>query len=65
MKSRDVLLIIIAIVLVLLSLPVWFITLMALIAGATWFIATGLVGLAMLAAAGFCAYLVYSSTAGG
>jgi hypothetical protein len=62
-KSRDTLLIIIAIVLVLLSLPIWFITLMALIAGATWFIATGLVGLAMLAAAGFCAYLVYSSTA--
>jgi hypothetical protein len=62
-KSRDLLLIIIAIVIVVLSLPVWFITLMALIAGATWFIATGLVGLAMLAAAGFCAYLVYSSTA--
>jgi hypothetical protein len=62
-KSRDLLLIIVAIVIVLLSLPVWFITLMALIAGATWFIATGLVGLAMLAAAGFCGYLVYSSTA--
>jgi len=62
-KSRDTLLIIIAVAIVLLSLPVWFITLMALIAGATWFIATGLVGLAMLAAAGFCAYLVYSSSA--
>ena len=63
MKSRDLLLTIIAVVIVLLSLPVWFITLMALIAGATWFIATGLIGLAMLAAAGFCAYLVYSSMA--
>jgi DNA-directed RNA polymerase subunit RPC12/RpoP len=62
-KSRDLFLTILAVVIVLLSLPVWFITLMALIAGASWFIATGLVGLAMLAAAGFCAYLVYSSTA--
>ena len=62
-KTRDTVLIIIAVVIVLLSLPVWFITLMALIAGATWFVATAVVGLAMLAAAGFCAYLVYSSTA--
>jgi hypothetical protein len=62
-KSRDTLLIIIAVVIVMLSLPVWFITLMALIAGATWFIATGLVGLVMLVAAGFCAYLVYASSA--
>jgi hypothetical protein len=60
-KSRDLLLII-AVIIIVLSLPVWFITLMALIAGATWFIATGLVGLVMLAAAGYCAYLVYSGT---
>ena len=63
MKTRDTLLIIVCVVIILLSLPVWFITLMALIAGATWFVATAVVGLAMLAAAGFCAYLVYASTA--
>ena len=63
MKARDTLLIIVSIVIVVLSLPVWFITLMALIAGATWFVATGIVGLAMLAVAGFCAYLVWSSSA--
>jgi hypothetical protein len=57
------LLIIASIAIILLSLPVWFITLMALIAGRSWSIATGIVGLAMLAAAGFCAYLVYSSMA--
>jgi hypothetical protein len=62
-KTRNTLLIIASIAIILLSLPVWFITLMALIAGRSWSIATGIVGLAMLAAAGFCAYLVYSSMA--
>jgi hypothetical protein len=62
-KSRDTYLIIISIAIILLSLPVWFITLMALIAGRVWFLATGAIGLAMLAAAGFCAYLVYSGMA--
>ena len=63
MKARDTLLIIVGIVIVLLSLPVWFITLMALIAGRSWSIATGIVGVFMLAAAMFCAYLVYASAA--
>ena len=56
-------LVIVSLAIILLSLPVWFITLMALIAGAGWFVATGLVGLVMWASAGFLLYLVYSSGA--
>ncbi|MCD1294825.1 hypothetical protein CUJ83_07410 [Methanocella sp. CWC-04] len=43
------------------SLPVWFITIMAVIAGRGWSVATGLVGLAMLGAAAFVGYMAYSA----
>ncbi len=49
------------IAIVLLSLPVWFITLMAVIAGRSWSLATGLAALAMLAAGGALLYIAYGS----
>ena len=46
---------------ILLSLPFWFITLMALIAGRAWSLATGLVGLVILLAG--LAFLYFAYTA--
>ncbi len=60
MNNRSTLLIAASVILVVVSLPIWFITLMALIAGRSWSIATGLVGLALLAAAAVPIYMVYS-----
>jgi hypothetical protein len=45
----------------LLSLPLWFVTLMALIAGRSWSLATGLVGLIMLGIGALLIYMAYSA----
>jgi hypothetical protein len=47
--------------LALASLPFWFITLMAVIAGRGWSIATGLVALVVLGLAAAAGYLAYAS----
>lgn len=44
-----------------LSLPVWFITLMALIAGRSWSLATGLVGLVMVGLGVALLYVAYGA----
>ena len=64
MKPGAILLILLGAALSLLSLPVWFITLMAIIAGRGWSLATGLVGLAMLGAGVALLYLAYTSLQG-
>ena len=46
---------------ILISLPVWFITLMALIAGRSWSLATGLMGLVMLGVGLAFLYWAYSA----
>ncbi len=61
MKSKAILLLVVGVAIILLSLPAWFITLMALIAGRAWSLATGIVGLAMLAAGAGALYLAYGS----
>jgi hypothetical protein len=61
MKFKAILYAIAGIAIILLSLPVWFITLMAVIAGRSWSLATGLAGLAMLAAGGALLYMAYGS----
>jgi hypothetical protein len=60
MNNRPIMLIAASAVLVVISLPVWFITIMALIAGRSWAVATGLVGIALLAAAAVPVYWVYA-----
>ena len=60
MNSRVKLLIIISVVLFVVSLPFWFITLMAVIAGRSWSIATGLIGLFILGMSGAALYMAYS-----
>jgi hypothetical protein len=45
----------------LLSLPLWFITLMALIAGRSWSLATGLVGVIMLGIGALLIYMAYTA----
>jgi hypothetical protein len=62
MKPRAILLMLLGAVFVLLSLPVWFITLMAVIAARAWSLATGLVGLVMLAAGAGLFYMAYQSS---
>jgi len=59
-NSRTTLLVIASIILILVSLPLWFITLMALIAGRAWSLATGLAGLALIAGAAVSGYWAYS-----
>lgn len=60
-KPRVIILIALSVAIALLSLPVWFITIMAVIAGRGWSIATGLAGLVMLGMAAFTGYLAYRS----
>jgi hypothetical protein len=64
MKTGAILLILLGAVAILLSLPVWFITLMAIIAGRGWSLATGLVGLVVLGAGIAFLYLAYKSLQG-
>jgi hypothetical protein len=64
MKPRAILLMLIGAAAILLSLPVWFITLMAIIAGRGWSLATGLVGLVVLGAGIAFLYLAYTSLQG-
>jgi hypothetical protein len=61
MNSKAVLPAIIGAGVILLSMPLWFITLMALIAGRSWSLATGLVGLIMLGAGAAFLYMAYSA----
>ncbi len=61
MKSKAVLFLVVGVAIILLSLPAWFITLMALIAGRAWSLATGIVGLALLAVGAGALYLAYGS----
>lgn len=60
MKSRVLIFSVVSAVVFLLSLPLWFITLMAIISGRTWSIATGIVGLVMLGISGAAGYMAYS-----
>lgn len=62
MNSKAVLPAIAGSVVILVSLFVLFITLMAVIAGRSWSLATGLVGLIMLAAGAFFIYMAYTAT---
>jgi len=62
MNSRVVLPAVAGSVVILASLPVWFITLMAVIAGRSWSLAAGLAGLIMLAAGAFFIYMAYTAT---
>jgi uncharacterized membrane protein len=59
-NSRVKLLLVISVVLFLISLPFWFIALMALIAGRAWSIAFILTGLAILGLSGAALYMAYS-----
>jgi hypothetical protein len=61
MKSKAILLMLLGAAVTLLSLPVWFITLMAIIAGRSWSLATGLVGLVVLGIGVALLYMAYSS----
>ncbi|MDI6897145.1 zinc ribbon domain-containing protein [Methanocella conradii] len=61
MELKAILCAILGTAAILLSLPVWFITLMALIAGRAWSLATGLAGLVMLGAGAAFIYLAYSA----
>jgi len=63
-KSRVTLLIIGGIACVLISLPFWFIALMAIIAGRAWSLGFVLIGLILIGLAGLLFYLAYSSSAG-
>ena len=64
MKPGAILLMLLGAAAILLSLPVWFITLMAVIAGRGWSLATGLVGLVVLGAGIAFLYLAYTSLQG-
>lgn len=61
MRSKTIIFAIICALLALFSLPFWFITLMAFIAGRGWSIATGLVALVVLALAAAAGYMAYAS----
>jgi endogenous inhibitor of DNA gyrase (YacG/DUF329 family) len=50
----------ISVALFVVSLPFWFITLMAVIAGRSWSIATGLIGLFILGLSGAALHMAYS-----
>lgn len=56
MKAKTIVFVSIGTAVAILSLPFWFFTLMALIAGRWWSLATGLVGLVLLAGGGYMAY---------
>ncbi len=60
MKPKAFLWIIGGAVFIIGSLPLWFITLMAIIAGRSWSLATGLTGLAMLAGGIAFLYFAYA-----
>ncbi|MGA9139639.1 MAG: zinc ribbon domain-containing protein [Methanocella sp.] len=60
MNSRVKLLMVISVALFLISLPFWFIALMALIAGRAWSIAFILIGLVILGMSGAALYMAYS-----
>lgn len=62
MNSKVVLTAAVGSMILLASLPVWFITLMALIAGRSWSLATGLAGLVMLAAGAAFLYMAYAAS---
>lgn len=62
MNSRVLLPAIVGSVVILASMPVWFITLMAVIAGRSWSLATGLAGIIMLAGGVFFLYMAYTAT---
>lgn len=64
MKPRAMLLMLSGTAIILLSLPVWFFTLMAVIAGRSWSIAMGIAGLAMLGVGAALLYMAYSSIQG-
>jgi len=59
-NSRVKTLIVISVALFVISLPFWFIALMALIAGRSWSIAFILIGLAALGLSGAALYMAYS-----
>jgi hypothetical protein len=61
MNMNAVLPAIVGVGVILLSLPLWFITLMAVIAGRSWSLATGLVGLLMMGAGAVLLYLAYTA----
>ena len=61
MKPKAILLGLIGGAVILVSLPVWFITLAALIAGRAWSLATGLVALVILGAGATFLYMAYTS----
>ena len=61
MKSKAIIFGLIGAALIMFSLPVWFITLMALIAGRAWSLATGLIALVLLGAGAAFEYVAYSS----
>lgn len=60
MNSRVILLLVLSAALFLFSLPLWFITLMAIIAGRSWSIATGIIGLVPLGLSLLALYMAYS-----
>jgi hypothetical protein len=59
-QRRTIFLLALSAAISLLSLPVWFITLMAIISGRGWSLATGIAGMAMLCLAAYSAYMAYS-----
>lgn len=61
MNSKATLFIVIGTAIAFLSLPVWFITIMAIIAGRGWSLATGIAALAMLGLAAGSGYMAYNS----
>ncbi len=60
MKPKAILWVIGGACLIIGSLPLWFITLMAIIAGRSWSLATGLTGLALLAGGIAFLYFAYA-----
>ncbi len=61
MKIKTIIFSLACALLALFSLPIWFITLMAVIAGRSWSIATGLVALVVLGLAAAAGYVAYAS----
>ena len=61
MKLKTIIFGLVCALIALFSLPVWFIALMAVIAGRSWSIAFGLIGLVMIAFAAAAGYLAYQS----
>ena len=61
MKLKAIIFGLVCALIALFSLPVWFIALMAVIAGRSWSIAFGLIGLVMIVLAAAAGYLAYQS----